>query len=123
MRCLICKRLISTNLTFSNFLKNQNDLICDACFKRYPLKISYAVIPIGKNVHIFSLYPKKYQINENAFLIEYSKIFEYMQKNFKNKLIIPFNNFNLTKNRVYILEQISKLINDEIFIICNYFTD
>ncbi len=123
MRCLICKRIIQRKLTFSNIFKHQVDLVCDYCFKRYPFHICCSTLPIGKNINIYSLFEKKNQIPDNAFLIEYSRIFEYILNNFSKSVILVYNNLYLNDFLINNLEIIAKLFNNEIYILCNYLSN
>ena len=121
MRCLICKRSFTKNLTFSTFLKNKKDLICDSCFKRYPFHITYSVIPLRRELHIYSLFDKRYSIPENAFLIEYSRLFEFVLNKAPSPYILLYNNFYLSEKMIKNIDHLMKLVNQDIYILCNYF--
>lgn len=123
MRCIICKRLFNLKRGFTNLLVDRKEQVCDVCYNKYKLKIAYTEIPIGKGVKVYSLFPKKYMIPDNAFVVETSRIFSYILNTFNPKVILIYNNFYLSERQNTILEQISTLFESEIYILCNYMSD
>lgn len=120
MKCYICKKNFNEKISFSNLFKPKMLFICDDCYRRYPINISYTEVPVGKGIRIYSLFPKKYKINTNAFILEYSRIYEFIAE-IKNRYILLFDNFYLTDKMEKFIEAFSSLFDGEIFILCNYF--
>lgn len=124
MKCIICKKNFNFKKTFKNFLDNDNEQVCDDCYNKYPIKISFDVLPVNQHmVHIFSLFPKKYRVPEQAFIKEYSRLFDYVYQKNNKEVILMLKGFNLTKTFFPVLELISTLFDSDIYIICNYIED
>lgn len=123
MRCMICKRLFNRRISFSNFYKIENELICDDCFKRYKLHIGYSFMPIGKGLHIYYLFQDKYHISDNAFLIEYSRIFTYLLDKNQDTPIICYNNFYPNERTLKCLDAYGELFESQLVVLCNFMSN
>lgn len=81
MKCLICNKEFTINITWGNLFREKNYDVCDNCFKRYPIKPNYQLIPLkNKAIHWFSLFDQKYSFSSIAFVKELSKLFSYVLK-------------------------------------------
>lgn len=125
MRCLICKKTFFAKKSFCSLLKNEKYIICDKCYKQYPIKINYCSLPLNKHIlHIYSLYPKAYFINSLAYSYEYSKVFSYVisKTNF-DALYFSYDYFKINMLKLDIFEDLSSFYDKDIYIICNYLAD
>lgn len=125
MKCLICKRTFSVKKNFSSLFLHERYLICDKCYKSYPIKIGYTVFPLTNHqLFIYSLYPKPYFINPLAYSYEYSKIFSYVyQKSNMADIYMAFDTLRISKQKFDIFDELSSFYDKDIYIICNYLAD
>lgn len=124
MKCLICRCSFSVKKRFSNLLYNEKYLICDKCYKIYPMKINYSCLPIDMhNIHIYYIYPKPYCINSLAYSYEYSKLFDLLFSHNPNELFFSFDYFRMTNLKLDIFQELSSFYNKDIYIICNYLAE
>lgn len=102
-----------------------NDLVCDNCFNKYPIKIDFMMFPIKKySIKIFSLFPKYYKIPENAFIKEYSRLFNFiLEKNNNKSYILSYDTLFLTASFFNKMEILSTLIDDDIYVLCNFLVE
>ena len=123
MKCLICQKVFSHPKTFSTFFNNKELYICDSCYKRYKIDLSYNVIPLSnkKMLHIYSLFPKSEFFKGDPFIEEFSKLYKYVYNiNPKRHIIVEYNIF-FTNEKIKIYEELSKLIDDDLYILCNFY--
>ncbi len=124
MRCLNCKKNFNFKRGISSIFKKDNYLICDDCYKRYPIQIGFSVIPLDKsNLIISYLFDKKYMLNFKAFSYEYSRLFFQIYLNNKESYIFSYESFRITDLILEIFNELSKDTNKDIFVICNYLTN
>lgn len=122
MKCINCKNDFYIKRTFSNLFSSKKLMLCDSCYKSFPIEISVQTIPLFKHtLFVYQIYKSDYKINPNSYLIEYSKVFEYLLRKNQNDLIYVYDRFNLSQSNLDLFEQISTSFEKDIFILCNYF--
>lgn len=120
MKCLNCNKNFNFKRDISSILKKDDYLICDECYKRYPLQIGFSVIPLNNsNLIICYLFDKKYMINFKAFSYEYSRLFFQIYLKNKESYIFSFETFKITNLRLELFNELSNDSNKDIFVICN----
>lgn len=115
MKCSECNKEFIVKRKISDLLKKQFYLICDDCYKKYPIKIEYIELPLNNNhyLKIISLLDESIKINKNAYLIEYSKIVEKYLKEYP----ILIDNLVINKRNMTQFEYLSKIIKNDVLII------
>ena len=65
MKCSECNKEFIVKRKISDLLKKQFYLICDDCYKKYPIKIEYIELPLNNNhyLKIISLLDESIKIN------------------------------------------------------------
>ncbi len=118
MKCLICNQRFYIKRDFLNLFNTDILYICDRCYKKYPINLSYENILLEKyECHVVSMFKKRYFIDFNAYIIEYNKIFESLRKINKNPIIF-LNHLRLDDTGLEELDAISKLFESDINILC-----
>ena len=86
-------------------LEIENENVCPSCYKKYPIKIDYVIIPIGKyNLKVFTLFNKVYKIPDNSYIKEFSRIYSYVFNKNEHVPILIYNKFYLTESNINKLE-------------------
>ncbi len=117
MRCLNCKENFIIKRRVDTLFKKEKYYICDKCFKKFPIKLSIDTIPItDRMIEIYSIFEKQYFINYDAFIIEYSKIFEYLYHKRKYFIII-FDYIKITENFIKQIEIFSTILAENVVIL------
>lgn len=115
MKCLICNNEIVIKRNWETLFSKQKHLVCDKCYKKYPIKITYQVIPVqNKLVQIYSLFSKKYSFDRHAYSCEMGRLIKYILKRINKNDI-----FLYTKNieDIYDDLEIISLLGKDIFIV------
>ncbi len=119
MICRICGDIFYVRRGILDLFKSKEELICNKCYKKYPIHLSYEVCQLDKyNCVILPMFSKKYFIDYNLFIKEYSKIFiaNYKREGFQ---IFFFNHLNLTDDyELEALDAITKLVKSNIIVLC-----
>lgn len=119
MICKICGDIFYVRRGILDLFKSKEELICNKCYKKYPIHLSYEVCQLDKyNCVILPMFSKKYFIDYNLFIKEYSKIFiaNYKREGFQ---IFFFNHLNLTDDyELEALDAITKLVKSNIIVLC-----
>ena len=119
MICRICGDIFYVRRGILDLFKSKEELICNKCYKKYPIHLSYEVCQLDKyNCVILPMFSKKYFIDYNLFIKEYSKIFiaNYKREGFQ---IFFFNYLNLTDDyELEALDAITKLVKSNIIVLC-----
>ena len=119
MICRICGDIFYVRRGILDLFKTKEELICNKCYKKYPIHLSYEVCQLDKyNCVILPMFSKKYFIDYNLFIKEYSKIFiaNYKREGFQ---IFFFNHLNLTDDyELEALDAITKLVKSNIIVLC-----
>ena len=118
MRCLLCNQRFYIKRDFLNLFNTDILYICDRCYKKYPIELSYEDILLEKyECNVVSIFKKKHFIDYNAFVIEYNKIFISLSK-INNNPIIFLNHLYLNDYDLEELDAITKLFESDINILC-----
>lgn len=119
MICRICGDIFYVRRGILDLFQSKEELICNKCYKKYPIHLSYEVCQLDKyNCVILPMFSKKYFIDYNLFIKEYSKIFiaNYKREGFQ---IFFFNHLNLTDDyELEALDAITKLVKSNIIVLC-----
>lgn len=119
MICRICGDIFYVRRGILDLFQSKEELICNKCYKKYPIHLSYEICQLDKyNCVILPMFSKKYFIDYNLFIKEYSKIFiaNYKREGFQ---IFFFNHLNLTDDyELEALDAITKLVKSNIIVLC-----
>ena len=119
MICKICGDIFYIKRNLLKLFNTKEEYVCNKCYKKYPIHLSYEVCQLDKyNCVILPMFNKKYRIDYNVFIKEYSKIFvANMQR--EGYEIFFFNHLDLSDfNSLEALDAITKLVNSNIIILC-----
>ncbi len=120
MKCAICNRNFTVKSRLKDLFKNKKYYICDSCYKRYPIKINYNVIPLNKhNLKIYSLFDKYYHFKNDPFVLEFSHLLEYVLT-LENENIFIYNIININEHKLNYFETISDLMESDLIIVCDF---
>ena len=119
MVCKICGDIFYIRRGLLDLFNTKEELICNKCYKKYPIHLCYEVCQLDKyNCVILPMFQKRYNIDYNAFIHEYGKIFlaNYKREGFQ---LFFFNHLDLTNDfELEALDAISKLVNSNLIILC-----
>ena len=119
MVCKICGDIFYIRRGLLDLFNTKEELICNKCYKKYPIHLSYEVCQLDKyNCVILPMFQKRYNIDYNAFIHEYGKIFlaNYKREGFQ---LFFFNHLDLTNDfELEALDAVSKLVNSNLIILC-----
>ena len=119
MICKICGDMFYIRRGILDLFKTKEEVICNKCYKKYPIHLSYEVCQLDKySCVILPMFMKRYNIDYNLFVNEYSKVFKanYRRDGFK---IFFFNHLDLTCDlELEALDAITKLVKSNIIVIC-----
>ena len=123
MKCLICNNYFSKPKTFSSFFSNKELFICDNCYKSFAININYNVIPLNNNhnLFIYSLFEENNYFKGDPFILEFSQLFKYVYNQNQNRIILVDYNIYFTNEKFKIYDNLSKLLDDDIYILCNFY--
>lgn len=116
MKCLVCNKLFIIKRSIKTLLELQKYLICNECYKANPIKLNKSTIPLDnqKNAFIISLFLDNSYVNYKAFILEYSNIAIY----YINYYLLLYDVFNICKKTINDLNYISKLVDDDVYVLC-----
>ena len=117
MKCVICNELFYFRRSLLELFKEKEEYICPKCYKKYPIHLKLHPIQLDKyQCVIVSMFDKKYFIDYNVFIKEYTKIFtaNFKREGFK---LLFFNHMTLDEYTLEALDAISKLLKSSIIII------
>ena len=118
MKCKLCDEVFYLPRSILELFNTKKEYICNRCYKKYPISLSYEAIQLDRySCVILSIFPKRYNIDYNCFYKEYSKVFI---ANFRRKGFFTFffDFVNLNDYTLEILDGLSKLVEQNIIIIC-----
>ncbi len=117
MKCILCNELFYFRRTLLELFKEKEEYICPKCYKKYPIHLNLHPIQLEKyQCVIVSMFDKKYYIDYNAFIKEYTKVFK-ANMNRKGFELLFFNHLELDEYTLESLDAISKLLKSNIIII------
>ncbi len=117
MRCYLCDDNFYIKRGITDLFSSKKEYICNKCYKKYPINLSYEVIQLEKyNCIVLSIFNKKYNISYEPFYKEISTIFtSNLKKGYKTFL---FEHIELSDYNLEILDGITKLAESNIIVIC-----
>lgn len=92
--------MIKNKITWNTLFTPKKKIICDECFFKYPLNITYSTFPFSSTqVKLYSLFDTTYDIDSFAFAYEMGKLFSFIFKN-ENGTLIFMNklDYNFVEN-------------------------
>lgn len=124
MKCLVCSSEFNEPRFLKDLFRTKKFHVCQNCLNKYPIKVNFNVIPLDSHqLEIVILFPKDKNINYNAFLDEYSKIYENVSFLNQNKVIIPYDKLYLTEENLMYFDHVSTLLDKDIIILTNVLLD
>lgn len=117
MKCLICKKEFIIKRKIKDLLIKQIYFVCNNCYKTYPIKLDMTKVPLSNNKEliIISLFEEDNKFNADAYILEYSKI----ALRYINKYAILLDNLFLSEDIINYYDVISRLISQNVYVICN----
>ena len=123
MRCLICHKNFFIKRNIKDLLSEQKFLVCNECYKKYEINISFDVISLNNyKLYIYSLFNKEYIFKSDPYIYEFSKLFNYVLTQSKDDNILVYKNIHLNDKKINQFKDISTLINNDLIIVCNSYT-
>ncbi len=123
MRCIFCNELFYIKRTILDLFNTDKEYICNRCYKRYPINLTYEAIQLDKyECVIISMFKKRYKIDYNGFYKEYSKLFmaNYIREGYHAMF---FSHIKLTEDFLELIDAFSKLLDSNIAILCFSITE
>jgi hypothetical protein len=118
MLCRICGEYFYIRRGLLDLFQTKEEYICNKCYKKYPIHLSYEGVQLDKyTCVILSMFDKKYKIDYNLFIKEYTKIFKANQ-NRKGYQLLFMNHMDLDDSSLEVLDAISKLFESNLIILC-----
>lgn len=118
MRCKLCKDFFYFKRDLLTLFNEKEEYLCPRCYSRYPIKLNIYPIQLERyQCVIISIFDKKYFIDYNFFIKEYTKIFNanYKRKNF---ITLFFNEVTLDEYGIEALDAMSKMLCSNLIVIC-----
>jgi hypothetical protein len=117
MICRNCGKRFYIKRSLHELFKRTEEYLCDKCYKKYPIELKITPLILEEyHCYILSMFSKKYYIDYNYFISEYSKIY-FSSLNKKGYIILFFDYLYLSDNVIEILDLYSKLFNKNLYII------
>ncbi len=93
MKCLLCSNNIYSKVTWKRLFTSPKKLICDDCFFKYPIKVTYQEFPLDERMASwYSLFNRKYKFSQLPFAFELGKLFSFVL-NREPGIILYFDEF------------------------------
>ena len=119
MTCKICGEAFYMKRGLFDLFNMKEVYICNKCYKKYPIDLSFSTCQLDKyNCIIIPMFKKRYYIDFNAFIHEYTKIFiaNYKREGYE---LFFFNHVDLSNDdTLEVMDAISKLVRSDIIILC-----
>lgn len=117
MKCAFCNNNFYIKRSILELFKIEKEYICNRCYKQYPINIRLEKIQLDiYECTIISMFDKKYYIDMNYYIKEYSKIFNAFYKKENNQLLF-YDEIDLNDDTFAILDGISKLLESNLIIL------
>ena len=100
MKCLNCGKVFIVKRKLNTILNLKDEVVCDECLKRYPIKINFSSIPLSNyNLEIIYLFERK---NFNFLIYEEAleKLFNEVKKTRKEALVFKENYLKLNDKKI-----------------------
>jgi hypothetical protein len=123
MKCLICNKKFFIKRNLKDLLSEQKFLVCNDCYKKYEINISFNVIPLNNyKLYIYSLFEKEYIFKSDPYIYEFSRLFNYALTQSNKENILVYKNIHFNERKINQFKDISELIKDDLIIVCNSYT-
>lgn len=117
MICKNCGKRFYIKKSLHELFKKNYECLCDKCYKKYPIELKITPLILEDyHCYILSIFSKKYNIDYNYFINEYSKIYA-SALNKKGYVVLFFDYLYLSDNVIEILDLYSKLFKKNLYII------
>jgi hypothetical protein len=117
MKCVYCNNNFYIKRSILDLFKIEKEYICNRCYKNYPINFKLERIQLDiYECTLISLFDKKYYIDMNYYIKEYSKVFRTFFKKENYKLLF-FDEISLDDNSLEELDCMSKLFESNLIII------
>ncbi len=122
MRCMICNNNFIIKRDLSTLFKIKNYNVCNVCYTKYKIDITYNVIPLNRHkLIIYSLFSEKYYFKRDPFNEEFSRLLSYVINNCDTKEnVLVYFNLRINDFCLQTFSILSKMINNDLIIVCNY---
>ncbi|MGL4949393.1 MAG: hypothetical protein ACRC5M_03340 [Anaeroplasmataceae bacterium] len=115
MFCLNCNKRIIIKRSLSTLFKNEMILICDDCFKKNPINITYNEVELDNyKLKIYSLFENDVIVKYNPYLKEYS----YLICKLLSDNILVFDSIIFNDETIQFVESVCKLLESNLVIVC-----
>ena len=120
LKCLACGMEFIVKRTLKTLFDTKMYYCCDRCISRYSFKINHSYIPLDKyELIIISLFEKDHKVNYQAFTFEYGQIYKRLFELKKEHIIIMYDKVYLTSVFIRNFNEISTLLDKDIYILTN----
>ena len=118
MRCLVCQNEFNEKRYLSDFFRTKKYYICTKCLKEHPIEINFNNIPLDDHMlEIVSMFEKEEYINYDAYIHEYSSIYEKLLQTRKKEQLLMCDNFMINDENIENINYISKTLDKDIVIL------
>ena len=123
LKCLVCGKDFVIKRGFDDILRTKKEFVCDKCYQENPINIEFNYIPLTNHqLEIVSLFKTSY-INHDAFINEYSQIYQKLKQEKGNKPIYLYDSFVLTEDKINEFDYLSKELDEDITILTNTYSN
>jgi hypothetical protein len=120
MVCKNCKKRFSIKSSLHELFSKKYEYLCESCYKKYPIKLNITSIILDQyHCIILSIFKKKYYINYDYSINEYSKIYSSAMLK-KGYIVLFFDDIYLNDFTIEIFDLYSKLFKKNLYIITFY---
>ena len=117
MKCVYCNNNFYIKRSILDLFKIEKEYICNRCYNNYPINFKLERIQLDiYECTLISLFDKKYYIDMNYYIKEYSKVFRTFFKKDNYKLLF-FDEISLDDNSLEELDCMSKLFESNLIIL------
>ncbi len=117
MKCVFCNNNFYIKRSILDLFKIEKEYICNRCYKNYPINFKLERIQLDiYECTLISLFDKKYYIDMNYYIKDYSKVFRTLIKKDNYRLLF-FDEISLDDNSLEELDCMSKLFESNLIII------
>ena len=123
LKCLICGKDFVIKRGFNDILRTKKEFVCDKCYKDNPIEIEFNYIPLKNHqLEIVSLFKTSY-VNHDAFINEYSQIYQKLKEEKGHKPIYLYDSFVLTEDKINEFDYLSEALDEDITILANTYSN
>lgn len=120
MKCEYCGKEMRISSKHEKWYAWKRGYLCDMCYKMYPLSLEITVIPLKSyRCVVLSMFEKKYAVNYDYFIWEYNFIWRRCLESPEFFLLFT-NSLRINKSTIAVLDGISRLFRNNIFLLTFY---